>query len=277
MPVAKKKQKKHWWWKFEPDKWLADEGLRECSWAAKGLWITMLSLMSKNARVGYLGTGDVPPTPEKLTRSVGGLSVEEVSFLVAELTTSGVLSMSEDGFIYSRKMVRDHVDFKKAQSNGSKGGNPKIKKGVNPTLNPKPNPALTLTSTSPGVTTLEEVQEKPELKGGNLRAPNPLWDCVVELWGLSPKVKGGAARIGLIVSDFKALEATPDEIRIRLGRYRRKWPTWADTANSLIKYWGSLKDEPTLPPTDQNLARVGAAAGKYSGLGLTVGRKPEHE
>lgn len=169
--------KKHWYWKFEPDKWLSDERLRSCSWAARGLWITMLSLMSKNIRVGYLSAGERPLTPELLARMVGG-SVEEVEPLVQELRDAGVSETSEDGCIFSRKMVRDHDDYIRFRTEGKKGGNPSLKGGVNPPV----NPSLTVTMNSLlGVTKLEEVQEKPTQQGGSARKVRPhpvLPDCL---------------------------------------------------------------------------------------------------
>ncbi len=110
------------WLQFYPNDWLADPAVRSCSVAARGLWMDMLSLMHLSARRGYLlaATG-TPLTPEQLAR-LTGCSAEEVSRLLAELRTSGVFSCTDDGVIFSRRMVRDESKREKCADAGRKGG-----------------------------------------------------------------------------------------------------------------------------------------------------------
>jgi hypothetical protein len=106
---------------FYPDDWLSDEKLRACPSAARGLWIDMLSLMHKNDRRGYLQLAGKPLTLEQLARMTGR-STEEASQQLAELLNAGVPSVSEDGCIYSRRMVRDEGKRRACSEAGRRGG-----------------------------------------------------------------------------------------------------------------------------------------------------------
>jgi len=103
------------------DDWLAEERLRICSLAARGLWIDMLCLMHKNTRRGFLGQANGQPmTAEQLSR-LTGCSPAEVAHLSQELLTAGVASANEQGMVFSRRMVRDEEIRQVRQSAGKKG------------------------------------------------------------------------------------------------------------------------------------------------------------
>lgn len=108
--------------KFFPNDWLAEPTVRVCSVAARGLWMDMLSLMHLSPRRGYLlaATGS-PISPEHLAR-LTGCSADEVTRLLAELRTSGVFNCTDDGLIYSRRMVRDESVREKCRDAGRRGG-----------------------------------------------------------------------------------------------------------------------------------------------------------
>lgn len=94
---------------FYPGDWLKDPAVRFVSLAARGLWIDMLSIMFECDPKGRLSLcGKLMPV-EHLARMVGG-STDEVSRLLTELAASGVYSVTEDGIIYSRRMVRDEAE-----------------------------------------------------------------------------------------------------------------------------------------------------------------------
>lgn len=92
---------------------MKDPALRSVGYAARGLWIDMLSLMHENDRRGYLQVNGKPVTAEQLARMTGAgagtteSSTDVVSRLLQELETSGVFSRTEDGTIYCRRQVRD--------------------------------------------------------------------------------------------------------------------------------------------------------------------------
>jgi len=92
---------------FWPDKWMSDTALRSCPAIARAIWIDLLCLMHEGTPYGHLtDTSGKPLSNWKLScRSTVHLHV----FLncISTLENAGVLSRTEDGVIYCRKMVRD--------------------------------------------------------------------------------------------------------------------------------------------------------------------------
>lgn len=113
------------WLKFYPQDWRADEKLRMCSLAARGLWIEILALMHKSERYGLLLISEVVPNDAQLAVQVGA-PPHEVTALLAELESAGVFSRAASGAIYSRRMKRDEKAAKNAVNNGKRGGNPNL-------------------------------------------------------------------------------------------------------------------------------------------------------
>lgn len=113
------------WAKFWWQDWQRDPALRMCSLAARGAWIEMLCLMADADPVGHLLVNGRSPNMRQLS-AVLGCSEREATRLVTELEENGVFSRSEDGTIYSRRMVRDKAISDEAAANGKKGGNPNI-------------------------------------------------------------------------------------------------------------------------------------------------------
>jgi hypothetical protein len=118
--------------KFYPADWRADPALRMCSIGARGLWIEILCLMHEAEPYGYLRIKGHPITPKKLAILVG-ISASKVSDLLTELEAQGVFSR-EDGEIFSRRMVRDSHKRELDVTNGKRGGNPNLKRRVNPSV-----------------------------------------------------------------------------------------------------------------------------------------------
>jgi hypothetical protein len=113
------------WMKFYPQDWRADERLRLCGLAARGLWLEMLAIMHRSERYGHLLIDGRVPTDTQLAL-LAQAPPSEVSVLITELETSGVFSRTAKGVIYSRRMTRDHKKAEIARKNGGKGGNPKL-------------------------------------------------------------------------------------------------------------------------------------------------------
>jgi hypothetical protein len=133
--------------KFYPSDFESDPALRVCGLAAQGLWIRMLCLMHAGTPAGYLTVNRRPVTPEMLAAIIG-VAAPEVERLLAELQSNGVYSETENGVIFSRRMVVDAKAYAAAVKNGKTGGNPKItkrnpetneNKGVNPPVNSDDN------------------------------------------------------------------------------------------------------------------------------------------
>lgn len=124
------------WMKFYPQDWRADEKLRLCSLAARGLWVEMLALMHRSERYGQLLIGGRVPTDAQLAVQVGAPS-PEVTELLGELEAAGVFSRAASGAIYSRRMTRDHKKAQTARKNGKNGGNPSLSKQTGNTASVK--------------------------------------------------------------------------------------------------------------------------------------------
>jgi hypothetical protein len=113
------------WMKFYPRDWRADEKLRVCSLAARGLWMEMLALMHGSERYGHLLINGKAPTDAQLAVLAGAPSPQVVD-LLGELEEAGVFSRSASGAIYSRRMIADEKKARTARKNGKNGGNPSL-------------------------------------------------------------------------------------------------------------------------------------------------------
>ena len=127
--------------KWYPSDWRADQALRICSLAARGLWIEMLCIMHESSKPGLLMINDNPVTETHLALMTGA-SPDQVANLIAELESAGVFSRNREGVIYSRRMTRDQKRAKTARKNGKKGGNPTLRKQRRnqPLVNPPDKP-----------------------------------------------------------------------------------------------------------------------------------------
>jgi len=123
------------WMKFYLSDWRADPRLRICSLSARGLWIDLISYMHEGKPYGHLTIDGVIPSVENIA-SLVACPIAEVRKALAELETKQVCSRSEDGAIFSRRMVRDNEKAARDAANGKIGGNPKITKTVNRGVNP---------------------------------------------------------------------------------------------------------------------------------------------
>lgn len=123
---------------FYPGDWLQDAALKTVSLSAQGLWINMLCLMHQGNPYGYLKVNHMVIQPVNLVDMVGRKQ-EEVFACLEELKRAGVFDISDDGCMFSRRMIKDEeIRFLRAK-NGSLGGNPKLK---NKKVNQKDNHPL---------------------------------------------------------------------------------------------------------------------------------------
>lgn len=150
------------WMKFYPQDWRADEKLRMCSLAARGLWIEMLALMHRSERYGHLLVSGRVPTDAQLAVLVGA-SPEQVAMLLDELASADVFSRAASGAIYSRRMTRDKRKSEKARKNGKKGGDASLGKN-------KEKSALLKQPLKPPLKHKEARSQKPEEANASPRA-----------------------------------------------------------------------------------------------------------
>jgi hypothetical protein len=121
--MSKLRWSKLWW-----QDWSEDPALRLCSLAAQGLWMRLLCLAASADPYGNVLVGGRSPSTAQIARIIGARA-DYVERLIGELDAHHVLSRTDLGVIYSRRMVRDYVEHVTKTKAGSKGGNPRLKPG----------------------------------------------------------------------------------------------------------------------------------------------------
>lgn len=134
------------WSKFWWQDWQRDPALNLCSLEARGLWMDMLCIMADAEEKGVLTIGKTKVSSKELAQ-LSRISEKKCKKLIEELENNGVFSRDENGFIFSRRMVRDAGISRKSAENGKKGGNPALtqndEKGLTPGLSEGLNPTRT--------------------------------------------------------------------------------------------------------------------------------------
>ncbi len=105
---------------FYPADWRKDSALQSCSVAARGLWIEMLCIMNECKPYGHLAINGKAMSVAQLARLIGETE-KVVKGLLNELESAGVFSRTEQGGIYSRRMVNDE-QLRNIRAEGGKGG-----------------------------------------------------------------------------------------------------------------------------------------------------------
>lgn len=119
------------WRKFYPQDWRADHLLRQCSPAARGVWIDLLCIAWMSHQEGYLVNPDGSAMDTgQIAKSIGEQPAV-VTRAIEELERTGTVSRSESGILYSRRIVREVEASELASRNGRLGGNPRLKGGGN--------------------------------------------------------------------------------------------------------------------------------------------------
>lgn len=111
---------------FYPGDWRTDPGLRLCSVAARGLWIEMMAIMHEGDPYGHLTVQGRPISHDMLARLVGE-GAAAVKRLLKELEVNDVFSVTGDGVLYSRRMVRDEAIREARAAGGALGGEHGVK------------------------------------------------------------------------------------------------------------------------------------------------------
>lgn len=119
-------EKKQPWMKWYPSDWRSESSLRMVSRSARSLWMDMLGLMHEAEPYGELRLNGRPLKTNGLASLLGD-RVSDVSRWLLELEVAGVFARTDEGVIFSRRMVRDRANSLKKQENGLKGGNPVLK------------------------------------------------------------------------------------------------------------------------------------------------------
>lgn len=113
---------------FYPADWRKDVELQSCSMAAQGLWINCMCIAHECEPYGHLTINGKAMTPAQLGRQVG-LPARECETLLAELLDAGVARKTDEGVIYSKRMVNDER-LRNVRAEGGKGGSSHGSKGA---------------------------------------------------------------------------------------------------------------------------------------------------
>lgn len=214
---------------FYPGDWRTDNGLRLCSLVARGLWIEMMAIMHEGEPYGHLTVQGRPISVDMLARLVGeGPTV--IKRAMKDLEDNDVFSRTDEGVIFSRRMVRDEEirnaraaggslgkeHGRKGASHGAKGGRPRKEKtpldetGRGVILPPPSSPS---SSPSPNIDDVDERRAR-EIA---LEAPIPvtivdLTDMAARAAGIRHVDPGPIVRAQELVEQWVAYGATPDEV-----------------------------------------------------------------
>lgn len=243
---------------FYPADWRKDVELQSCSMAAQGLWINAMCVAHECEPYGYLTVNGKAMSDAQLGRQVG-LSAKECGSLLVELLEAGVARKSDEGAIYSKRMVDDErirsaraaggkegaEHGAKGGEHGVKGGRPKKDKGgfKTPLPTDKEPPPSSSSSSSTSVDS--------EAEASGAAAPPPMEPAeIIFGYGLPLLTNAG----------------TPEkQARTFLGALRKRPGGDAAVVNALRD---CLKAKP-LQPLEWLAAALppdGAKAGKHSGF-----------
>lgn len=112
--------------KFYSSDWRTDPELRMCSPSSRGVWIDCISIMMEAEPYGHLCINSAPAKPEQIA-ALTCTPVKVIKKALAELLENGVASQTDNGVIYSRRLVRDRQKQEQARNFGHQGGNPKLR------------------------------------------------------------------------------------------------------------------------------------------------------
>lgn len=153
---------------FYPDDWKAEDGLKLCSLAAKGLWIEMLMIMFKSKVRGCLLVNEKQIKSKELAKLTSN-NEPEIEILLTELEQYNVYSRLKSGCIYCRRMYREALHEKEISEKRSKagklGGRPPKSKKETKKAAPSPSPS---SSSSPSPSS------SPSLKKIEREIPPPM-------------------------------------------------------------------------------------------------------
>lgn len=91
---------------FYPSDWRQDLALQRCSLEAQGLLINLICLLHEGKPYGYLRDDRSPISTHQCAHLLG-IHVTRYIRLSGELIQGGILSVDDQGVIYSKRMVKD--------------------------------------------------------------------------------------------------------------------------------------------------------------------------
>ncbi|GFE94484.1 winged helix-turn-helix domain-containing protein [Acetobacter persici] len=156
--MSKRRWSKFWWQDYE-----RDPALRLCSLAAQGLWMRLLCLMHEAEPYGYLCVNHRPLHTRQLAQMLG-VSASQIQRLMAELREAGVYSLTPDGLVFCRRLLRDKAASDLGAQWGRTGGNPSLKPAARSA--PGASPAAGTGGTPPHPEAQPESHREPQPGAG---------------------------------------------------------------------------------------------------------------
>ncbi len=186
--------KKKPWFKWWPTAWRGETSLKMVSRAARSLWVDLLGLMHESPLIGYLYLSNgKPPTVEDLCRVLGDTPAE-LRTLLDELKAAGVCSETDEGVIYSRKMVRDAEISEKGREDirnrGGAWGAAKGNSGENANRHPNRVP-----TPDPNTKRIEDRGENNNSLVGGVPPTVPGDDDFEEFWKAYPRTPNMSKKV----------------------------------------------------------------------------------
>ena len=212
--------------------WRSDPALRMCSAMARGVWIDCITLMMEATPYGHLIVAGKPAT----AKQIGALTntpARDIERALAELEENGVSSKTEDGVIYSRRLVRDRARSIAGIANGKQGGNPNlVSVGLTPTEKSEDkastpdsgNPSPGITTSIPSATSIPKRTRK---RVADTQEFSQFWEAYPE------KIGKGQARKAF---ETALASASLEAIMAGVARYKATKPAdraWCHPATFL--------------------------------------------
>jgi len=194
------------WMKWYPGDWRGDARLRACDPLSRYVWMEMLGLMHEAEPYGHLISGNRAMALDVLSRVIG-VDSGVVKRAVKQLEHHGVFSRTDQGVIFSRRMVRDKKRSEIAREHGGMGGNPSlINQGfspppVNPPDNKKEKPHIPETSSKN--IKYENLEARPPVQAQAREAFPPDGSIAFTVWADRARKRGRNIDVDLLASAFR--------------------------------------------------------------------------
>ena len=191
----------HRWSKFWWRDHQGDAALWACSLAARGYWMELLCVAHEATPIGHVLLNGRAPTYRQKA-AIAGCTEKEAQRLEVELEEAGVFSRTDDGTIYSRRMVKDAAQ--------SQAGAEAVKKRwdaarpntpPNRVANGEAHRGATPTPTTKKLEVESEKEETPVGVSPRVRAKTPK-QILPENWEPGPKEVQLGHQLGLSAAEI---------------------------------------------------------------------------
>jgi hypothetical protein len=215
----------------------------------------MICFMHEGSPYGHLKVGDKVILPFNLSRMVGE-TLDVVEGWLDELSTAGVYETTDEGVIYSKRMIRDENLRQLRAAGGSKGGNPALmdKGKVNLKVVNQDNQNLTPSSSSSSTSSPSVKKKKTPTV---VERPDSISEAIWNDWLLIRKKK-----------DAPLTQTSWNLICSQVAK--AGWTIDKAIQECCLRNWASFKADWIKEETKSNLSQTGQMNQRVSS-GLTRG------